>query len=480
VVGTTGNVVADRQVSLAFATSGEIASVHAEKGQRVQAGEVLAEIDTTSLEWQVTRAQASLETAQARLAQASQPASDEEIASARASLDSALANLARVEDGATAEELASAQAAFDSARANYDKVEAGPTAEELASAQAQVESARAALHQAQASYDRVKDRPDIQMRPEALQLEQATIEYERAMANYELTANRPTQSELAAASAQVAQAEAQLATVQQRPTDSELATAAAQVAQAEAQLAALEERPRPEDLAISQAQVQEATVTLEQARSQLVDATLVAPFDGTVLAVNVRAGEWASPGAPAVTLAATDTLILAVNVDEVDVAYMAEGQSAHLRFNALKEIEDGRANGTVTYIATSSTNVGGAVAYPVEIAFDPGTLPVRLGMTAEVDVAVARADDALLVPNRAVEADREAGRYYVTRQNPDGSVSRLEVRIGLRDQAQTQIVEGVREGDVLVLPQVTTSDSAQGMPGPGMFGGMRQDGGGGQ
>jgi HlyD family secretion protein len=318
------------------------------------------------------------------------------------------------------------------------------------------------------------------MRPEALQLEQATIEYERAMANYELTANRPTQSELAAASAQVAQAEAQLATVQQRPTDSELATAAAQVAQAEAQLAALEERPRPEDLAISQAQVQEATVTLEQARSQLVDATLVAPFDGTVLAVNVRAGEWASPGAPAVTLAATDTLILAVNVDEVDVAYMAEGQSAHLRFNALKEIEDGRANGTVTYIATSSTNVGGAVAYPVEIAFDPGTLPVRLGMTAEVDVAVARADDALLVPNRAVEADREAGRYYVTRQNPDGSVSRLEVRIGLRDQAQTQIVEGVREGDVLVLPQVTTSDSAQVMPGPGMFGGMRQDGGGGQ
>ena len=62
-------------------------------------------------------AEAALETAQARLAQAQQPPGADEIASAQAALDSALVNYERVSAGATAEELASARAALDSARA---------------------------------------------------------------------------------------------------------------------------------------------------------------------------------------------------------------------------------------------------------------------------------------------------------------------------------------------------------------------------
>jgi RND family efflux transporter MFP subunit len=272
------------------------------------------------------------------------------------------------------------------------------------------------------------------------------------------------------------QAEAQLAALQERPTESELASAAAQVAQARSQLASLQERPRPEDVAITQAQVDEAAVALAQAQASLEDAVLSAPFDGTVLAVNVRDGEWASPGAPAIVLATTDMLVVAVNVDEVDVAHLAEGQAAHLKFNALKGIEGGQADGVVTAISPSSTNVSGAVAYAVEIGFQPGSLPVRLGMTADVEIVVARADGALLVPNRAVEADRTAGRYYVTRQLTGGAVQRLEVRIGLRDESSTQILEGLEEGDLLVLPQVPEQGTETGFQPP--FGGMRQGGGG--
>lgn len=468
-ISATGNVVADQQAALAFASSGEIAEVLAAEGQTVEEGQVLASLDTTSLEWQVARGQATLETAQARLEQAQQPASAQDIASAQAALDSAKANYEKVAAGANAEDIASAQAALDSALASYDKVKAGPTEEDLAAAQAQLDSAIASVQQAQAAYDLIKDRPDAALRQESLSLQNATISLEQAQANYDALVNRPTASDLASAEAQVAQAEANLASLLERPTDSELASASSQVAQAEASLASLLERPKAADVAVYQAQVQESAIALAQAQDQLEDAVLTAPFAGKILELSIRQGEWANPGTPALVIAATQPLILDVDVDEVDVAQLAEGQAAHLSFDAIRGEQ---VAGTVTYIASSSTNVGGAVAYGVEVGFDPGDLPVRLGMTADVDIVVASAEEALLVPNQAIEADRAAGRYFVTRQVPGGEIQRVEVRIGLRDEANTQIVEGLEEGDVVVLPQVPEQTSNEQSFGPGGGGGM--------
>jgi HlyD family secretion protein len=467
IVSATGNVVADQQASLTFASSGEIAEVPVDKGQEVKAGQVLASLDTTSMEWQIARSQASLDTAQTRLEQAQEPASEEDLASAQAVLDSAIANYDRVKEGTSAEDLASAQAALDSAVANYEQVKAGPTKEDLAAAQASLDTAKASVQQAQAAYDRVKNEPDIQMRQESLNLQNATISLEQAQANYDALANHPTDSELASAEAQVVQAQASLASLLEKPTDSELASAQSQVTQAEASLKSLLGRPNAEDVAIQEAQVEEAAIALAQAQSQLDDALITAPFDGTILTVNVSEGEWASPGAPAIVLAATEPLVLDVNVDEVDVAQIMEGQTAFLSFDALKD--EGVA-GTVTYIAPASTDVGGAVAYGVNISFSPGELPVRLGMTADVDIEVASADDALLIPNRAIEADRAAGRYYVTRQKPDGTTEHLEVLIGLRDESSTQILDGLEEGDALVLPEVPEQEQTEQMFGPGSGG----------
>ena len=127
--------------------------------------------------------------------------------------------------------------------------------------------------------------------------------------------------------------------------------------------------------------------------------------------------------------------------------------------------------GTVNYIAPSSTNVGGAVAYAVEISFEPGSLPVRLGMTADVDIVAASAEDALLVPNQAIEADREANRYYVVVQKPDGTTERLEVQIGLRDGSHTQVLEGLNEGDLIILPKLPEQIQTERSFGPGGQGG---------
>jgi HlyD family secretion protein len=476
-VSASGNVAAERQATLAFQSSGLVAQVLVEEGQPVEAGQVLARLDTTSLEQQIVSAQASLNTAQARLKQAQVPPTAEELASAQAALDSAKAQYEDVKNGPSKEELASARAALDSAIANDEKVRKGPTKDELASAKAALDSAKAALEQAQAAYDRVKNRPDVEMLSESLNLQNATIDLQRAQADYDNVANGSTASDLAAAAAQVASARSSLAQLLQQPTASELASAAAQVASAESTLAQLQGRPDPTDVAVYQAQVDESAAALAQAQAKLDDAAIVAPFDGTVVTIHVNEGEWASTGAPAVVLANTADLVLDLNVDEADVAQVADGQTAYLSFDAL---QGATITGTVGYLAPSSTDEGGAVAYAARIRFGPGQLPVRLGMTASVKIVVARADDALLVPNRAITADREARRYYVTRLGPGGLTQRLEVRIGLRDGSQTQILEGLEEGDQVVLPVVPQQEQSQtsfGAGGGGPFGGMRQGGG---
>jgi HlyD family secretion protein len=462
-VSATGNVASERRASLSFSSGAPVAGVSVVEGQAVQAGDELARLDTSSLEWQVARAEASLETAQARFQQAQRPASAEDLASAQAGLASAQAAYDRVAAGPLPEELAYARAAYDSARANYERVRAGPTSADLAAAQAALLNAEASLRQAQAAYDQVKNLPNVGALPQSLNLQTATNQYNQAKANYDSVANHPTPSELASAYAQMLQAESTLAQLRARPTASDLATAAAQVAQAEAALAQLRVLPNADALAVAQAQLAEAQVSLEQARSQLDEAVLRAPFDGVVIDVNVSPDQWVSPGSPAVVVDSAGGLILDTSIDEVDVSELAEGQPAYLRFTALPgEV----LTGTVDYIAPAATNIGGAQAYDVQIGFQPGDLPIRLGMTADVQVVVARDGSALLVPNRAVTADREAGRYYVTRKLASGLTEQVEVRIGLRDSSQVQILEGVSAGDILVMPEIpgTTSGSSSGGP----------------
>jgi HlyD family secretion protein len=461
-VSATGNVAAERRASLSFSSSARVVGVSVVEGQAVQAGDELARLDTASLEWQVARAQASLQTVQARLKQAEKPAGVEDLASAQAALDSAQASYDKVKAGPLPEELAYAEAAYDSARANNDRVKAGPTAADLASLQAALQNAQAALQQAQSAYDQVKNLPNVGALPQSLNLQTATNQYNLAKANYDAAANHPTPYELASAKAGMLQAASTLAQLKARPTASELATAAAQVAQAQAGLAQLKALPDADALAVARAQVAEAQVGLEQAQAGVDDAVLTAPFDGIVIAVNVSPDQWASPGSPAVVVDSAGGLLLDVSIDEVDVSELAKGQTAYLHFTAL---QGSVITGTVDAIAPASTNVGGAQAYNVQIGFTPGDRPVRIGMTADVQIVVARAADALLVPSRAVTADRAAGRYYVTLQQAAGLTKQVEVRIGLRDSTQVQILEGVSEGDVLVLPELPgTSTGSSGGP----------------
>jgi HlyD family secretion protein len=267
-----------------------------------------------------------------------------------------------------------------------------------------------------------------------------------------------------------------------RAAQANVASAVAQRDAAQAQLDLLLAGATEEQGQAAEAAVNQARVGLNQAKLQLERATLIAPMGGTITAVDIEIGEMLSPGQPVVVLSDLTALEVDVNLDETDVAQVAVGQEARVSVDAFPGVEMA---GEVTYIAPVAETQSGVVLYPVTIrlmASDPSTgpsagsgqasgqaLPVRAGMTADVEITTASQENALIVPLRAVHTEGE--HVYVERL-VGNQTEQVEVTLGLMTDTEIEITNGLAEGDVVIVVAGATSDSDRRMPGPGgMFGG---------
>jgi len=464
-VEASGSLIPARRQTLTFGTTGRVARVPVTEGERVEAGTLLAELDTADQELQVKNAEQSLAIQEAALARLKAGPAPEDVASAQAALEQARQNLEKIRAGARPEDLAAARATLEQARRNYEEVKAGPSAADREIAEADLKKAEANLRLAQAEYDKIAWRGDVGATQQALNLQTATLDYRRAKANYDKVMNRPTPTELAAALAQLRQAEANLAQLQQSPTPAELAAAQAQVAQAEANLANLLRGPGAEELAQTQAQVEQARIALQQARRRLDDARIVAPFAGVVASIGFAVGDQVGAGGPGIVLVDPSRFHVDVQVDETEVGQIALGQPVLLVADAYPDVTLG---GRVTYISDVGQVSQGVVTYIVRVELDPSDLPLRADMSVTASITVAERSDTLLVPTRALRRDTN-GDYVEVRQD-DGSLSKVYVRVGLSNDTFSEVLSGLREGQEVVIPALNTSNPPRGF---GPFGGGR-------
>jgi multidrug resistance efflux pump len=253
-----------------------------------------------------------------------------------------------------------ARAGLAAAQAHLAKLQSGAAEEEVTAAKGAMQIAALALQQAQAAYDEVSWMEEIAEMPQALALQQATVEYEIARAQYEALVRGASTEDIAAAQAEVDGAQASLS----------LLSAGA----------------RPEDVAVVESQVAQAEVALALAVSTLDDAALTAPFAGTVGVVLVRDGEMTGAGAPAVVLGDVGEFIIeTTDLNEVDLYLLQVGQTVDVTFDALP----GRSmRGVVTKIAPMASLEQGGTNYEITIELDEQDPDLRWGMTAFVDIFV--------------------------------------------------------------------------------------------
>jgi HlyD family secretion protein len=379
-----GTILPAQRVKLSFNVGGSVRVVKAQVGRELRAGAVLAELETTDLELGVQEAEDGLALSQARLRQAQAGPRDQEVAVAEAEYQRALVEHERLLAGARPEEVAAAEADYQAALAWYEEVRSGAGEEELIAAQASLDKAEIALKHAQAAYDLVAWRPDLEASAQAAALQAATVDYEAAKARYELVRNLPTEGDLKETEAQVAHAESQLRLMRAGPTEEEVRASAAAVAIARARLDVAKAGPRAEDVVVSEAQVQQARTVLERAALALSRAQLVAPFDGMVSAVYVSPGEWVGPGEPVVELLDTrQWWVETRNVGELKIGRVEVGQDALVRVMALRGEE---LRGKVIAISPIAVVQQGDTTYTVTIELEPTDLFLRSGMNVEVEI----------------------------------------------------------------------------------------------
>lgn len=462
-----GRLVAGRAASLSLAAPGRVVSVPVRVGDAVRAGDLLAALDTADLELNVAAAAQNLRIQQANLAALQEPASAAEIAAAAANVASAQANLEDVQAGPDDAEIAAAQASVRAAQANVggaasslSQAQNSVSAAQIAAAQAQVAQAEATQKSAQITYD--QNRTDSNLAA----LDTANDSLAVAQATLQALLNGPNADAVSAAQANVANAAAQRDAAQASldqllagASASQIAAAEAQLAQAQASLDGRQAGPSAAQLAAAQAQVEQARLNLEGAEETLAQASLRAPFAGVVTAIYVTEGEFAS--GPAVDIADLGSLELVLNVDEVDVGSLEVGQPAII---TLETWPDAPIESAITAIAPSADAANsGLVTYAVHVSLGATDLPARLGMTANANLITANRQDVLLLPNRAIRADRQAGRYYVNRVVGE-TTQEVEVTIGLRDDRSTQITSGLAEGDRVFVGITATPTPQFGSP----------------
>jgi HlyD family secretion protein len=217
--------------------------------------------------------------------------------------------------------------------------------------------------------------------------------------------------------------------------------------------------------------VEQARIALEKAELDLEEATLVAPFDGVITAVNVDAGEVAN--GILVELFDPNSLEIVLDVDEVDIANVHQGQTALVTLETWPGTEITSEVVSIAPVAKSDNSA--LVVFEVYLKIGETELPVLLGMTADAALISSDNEEVLLVPNAVINADRNTGTFTVNKVSLDAEgnqvTEEVEVSIGLRDGRFTQITDGLAEGDqVLVgntLPVFNFGEDEPPAEGPG-------------
>jgi HlyD family secretion protein len=240
-------------------------------------------------------------------------------------------------------------------------------------------------------------------------------------------------------------------------------------------------------LALDQAAVRQAEASLEEARINLAFTDILSPVDGVVVSRNVDVGQTvaASFQTPTLFLIAQDLTKMQVdsNVSESDIGEVKAGQAASFTVDAYPGAPF---HGTVVQVRNAPTTVQNVVTYDVVIGVDNPELRLKPGMTATVIIITAERDDIVRIPVRALRFNPERKKAETTPRpstdgthratprvwvvNPDGTLRRVEVRLGVRNDQYAEVLSGeLHPGDQLAVAfrrsEPQTSQQAPGFAG---------------
>ena len=192
----------------------------------------------------------------------------------------------------------------------------------------------------------------------------------------------------------------------------------------------------------------------KQTAGALEDMTILSPVSGIVLSRDVDEGSSviamssAYGGTSLMTLADVSKMHFEGYVDESDVAKIHEGMPTKIFVDALPETTF---TGVLTKIAPQGQKQEGVVNFRVEAQINEDTALLRTGMSADVQLVLDERIDVLTVPEGAMIYEGDSTFVEVVDETAEGGKRRIFVEAGLSDGIKTEVVDGIEEGEKVVL-----------------------------
>jgi HlyD family secretion protein len=514
-VSATGVIQPLTTVEVKSNVGGRIDVLSVELGDRVKKNQVIARIDPTDSRTQLDQAQARLAASNAKLTQAQlnfelqKKLSISQIAQAQQSLAAARARLLQakkqrdVQPGLTRASIAQAQANLRSSQQNLRQLEIAMRPQAQTNAQANFNQAQANLVEAQKNLNRQKELLAKGFVPQST-VDAADAQFASAQAQLDTTrrkletVDQEYQAEVDDAKAKVDQAAAQLQTARANQVQNEIrvqdylaAQAAVDEAQAQLDLAIANRKQiavRQEDKTAAISDIVSNKAGLQQATVNMGYTEIRAPRDGIVLQKPVEQGtviassrSSVGTGPTIVVLGDISRMFILCQVDETDISGVEVGQHCDITVDAYpNELFEGK----VTRIDPQAKVEQNVTTIPVTVEIDSPDIRLKPQMNANVEFITAKHESVLTVPNEAVK--EEDGRSTVQVMVAGKPVQR-EVAVGIAGPDTTEILRGLKEGEVVVtqvIEPAKTTQTEQRSPfqqqfGPPRGGGRGGGGGGG-
>ena len=389
-VSVTGELTSENEINLNFETSGRIKETRTWVGREVVNGEILAIIDDTILNQQLSKAKASLDKAIANAG-----GNDDRIRETEQSVDNAQDYYDETDDledqknTAAEQNYQNTKDYYDDALSYYNKVvdDNGASSSEAKSAKLTLTTAENNKKTAEEALETAKKTKDLNKTIANNSLKTAKESLETAESNYTKKAD--------------------------------------------------------------DASVKYARAEYEIALKNLEKASLKAPVNGLITKVDYRRGEvlgTASAINPFGKMISKD-FILETNIPESDIAKIKIEQKAEIVFDAFSS--DEKFTAEVIEIEPASTVIQDVVYYKTKLKLNNFDSRLKSGMSADIDIEIAEKNDVVLVPQQAV---KENGKKVVKILSADGKVTEIEVEIGLEgDDGNVEIISGLNGSENVII-----------------------------
>jgi len=203
--------------------------------------------------------------------------------------------------------------------------------------------------------------------------------------------------------------------------------------------------PRPEALVRADASVAAAQARVSRVDASISDHIMRAPFSGTVTNINIKVGETATTE-PIITLVASSEFEVTARIPEIDIDKLVAGQKVDMMFDA-KTNE--MVTGTVSFISLEATEIDGVSYFDAYIAMDNQPNWLRSGLNADVNIILSEEKDTLRIPKRFLI--KENNQFFVLTSNGETTATST-IGVTLEGDDGFVAITGLNAGDTVVAP----------------------------